>query len=795
VAKSGTPPAPRTFFLNELHELARAEKQGGGRSPQYGSIDWNAKGNHLATKLKSSRETILKSRDPVRDRHYFMVAMPVPSVPKISKDKRKAPTGEFLEDTRYDGQHSRVFRRLGIDLLDVSADGSATVHASTERLNRLVATATSLGKEGPQERARWATIGGFEPVPLSARIDEHWLASVSKTKPTDVIVELQPPLSRVEVEEVLTAIAHTLEREAAEMVVGAGTDFSGRRWFRARVRRNVLRQIAETFFSVQSLHPPYITAVAAAPRTSSGRRAEVPPSVPPTLSVSSLPTVAVVDTGIPAEHGELSPYVRGRYQQPNAPAPYLGDHACLVASRVIFGDLDFSVGEAPRPAGRCRVLDAMVAKDPDAIEDKEVMPALQAIIATSPDVRVFNFSFAEIHPRGDYATIEQRERLINVRDLDNFIFVNDVLVVVAAGNSPRGMKPAKDYPHHIDEPAWQLAAWPSGFNSLTCGAIVGIAHPEGLVKTVGWPSPLTRIGPGVADAPIPEFGASGGNLADDWSWRTSLGVWGCTAGGIWEDRAGSSFAAPLLAREVAFALHTLQTVCAPGARPFGVTAKAFLALTAERPGFPPAVSTLADRTIGRGQASTHRLHRPGPDSAVMIWQGVIDGPSDVVRVQVPIPRTWLKLATRPILRLVCSWDPPVNDAVRSVWACRKISVQLRPSPEGPAARGSQGDHSSYPLVDRTYDLSLKHLKSQKKPIEPTDDLWVLELSYELIAEYFVGMAFPPQQRVAFAAELRDVGEKPVSPQTYIQALPVAATMVRLAMPPAPVPAPVILRRT
>jgi hypothetical protein len=137
----------------------------------------------------------------------------------------------------------------------------------------------------------------------------------------------------------------------------------------------------------------------------------------------------------------------------------------------------------------------------------------------------------------------------------------------------------------------------------------------------------------------------------------------------------------------------------------------------------------------------------------------------------------------------------VNDAVRSVWACRRVAVQLRASADGPAARGSHGEHGSYPLIDRTYDLSLERLRSQKRAIEPADDLWIVQLSYDQIAEYFTGMAFPPQQRVAFAAEIRDTAEEPVSPQAYVQALPIASTMVRLGVPPTPVPTPVLLRRS
>ena len=317
------------------------------------------------------------------------------------------------------------------------------------------------------------------------------------------------------------------------------------------------------------------------------------------------------------------------------------------------------------------------------------------------------------------------------------------------------------------------------------------------MKNIGWPSPFSRVGPGLASSPVPEYGAAGGNLAADWSWRGSMGVWACTASGAWEDHVGTSFAAPLLARQAAFAFQTLQAFCPPGARPFSVTVKAFLALTAAHSDYPAPVRALAERTIGRGLASADRLTRPQSESAICVWQGVIDGTSDVVRVQLPVPRSWLAAASQPRLRLLCSWDPPVNEAVKGIWACRRVVPRLRPAAGGKALHGSRGDHHSYPIIDRTYDLSPANLarlaKRSKLASAALPELWTLELSYEQVAEYYPGIAFAPQQRVAFAAELFDEGENPVSPQAAIQALPAAETMIRLAVPPTRLTVPIVLR--
>lgn len=268
-----------------------------------------------------------------------------------------------------------------------------------------------------------------------------------------------------------------------------------------------------------------------------------------------------------------------------------------------------------------------------------------------------------------------------------------------------------------------------------------------------------------------------------------LGVMGLNATGLWEDRCGTSFAAPLLAREAAFAIQLLQKVCLAGARPYGVTVKAFLALAASAPSLGGAVKTLADRTLGRGRASVERLSKPQPHNAVLLWQGLLEAPGEVARVAVPIPKEWYDRAGRPHLRLVVSWDSPVNAAVSGLWATRKVSVQLKASPDSAALQGSRaGGHFSYPLLDRTYDL-----RKLPQGVTVEGDMWLLELSYEQIADYHLGMVFTPQQRVAFVAELFDLGDVPISPQTAIQSLPVAITMTRLSVPPQSIKTPVVIR--
>ncbi|MCU0980114.1 MAG: S8 family serine peptidase [Pirellulaceae bacterium] len=731
----------------------------------------------------------------MKDDRYFVLALPVPEVEKRSKDKKRAPQGTFKEPTDFGGGHARVFDRLGLDLLHVTDDGKAVVHAEAEKFAQLLHRTESLDSLGQREQARWATIDSFETIPLELRVDASWLQDVSTEEPTDMVIELQPVLSRADADRVLRAIADLLLQRHGEKLTGTGTDFSGRHWFRGKATRHSIRSIAKDFCSVQAIHSPLFSIAAAktSGRTHPGPFRHAPPPPPPDLSM--LPCVAVIDMGVPNDHVRLRPYRRGQFYAQEAPRGAVGNHGSLVASRVVFGDCQ-TADQLLHAPGQCTFVDAVVAEHPQVniglnrVNDKLVMEAVGGVRGASPDVRVFNLSIGDYRALNDFSTVERHEKLALLRDLDNFVFANDCLVVVAAGNSRPGVPPDQPYPDHHADPRWALGPWACGFNTHVCGAFVSQLSTNGLVQKIGWPSPFTRIGPGLCDAPIPSFSAEGGNMDDAYRFRLGLGVWGLSASGLPEDHAGTSYAAPILAREAAWTLHELQKHCAPGTQPFAVTARAFLALTADHPVQDEAVRALVKRTLGYGRASPQRLITPSAGSAVILWQGYVESPRDTVRIQLPIPLAWLDEAEKPVLHLVVCSDPPVNEVAQVRWACRRVRPVLHLGPDASSVRAPLGAHPTYPLIDRRYPLE-RYKPGQDTAAE--GDLWLLEISYEEIAPYFPGMDFDPRQRVAFAAELVDEGEATVDPQVAMQALPIGATMNRLSIQPTPVRSPIIVK--
>lgn len=780
---------PRTFFLNETHELSPEDKAGGGRIPEYVGISWARKARRISESIGGVLRDVQASNDPLRDHRYFVVARPVPELEKKSTDSRKAPSGILKDPTDFGGSHGRIFERLGLDLLEVTDSGQALVHGDRDRLEQLLQRSRSLDSLGTREQVRWATIDLFETIPPQLRVDAGWVATLQPNVPAEVVFELQPVLGRVEADTVLRAIADLLGRQRGEQLSGTGSDFSGRFWFRGKATERSIRLIAKDFFSVQSIHSPLYSVAAAATLTRARQAVQITQSPPP-VDPKSLPCVAIVDLGVPLDHRQLAIYRRGQFVPQDAMRPTANDHGAFVASRVVFGEAD-SHEQLAQATARCSYYDVVVGDGyTNRINDKLVMDAMRGVRGAAPDVRVFNLSFGDARPLAAFGDIEQREKRLLMQDLDNFAFANDVVVVVAAGNSAPGVIPDTPYPTHYDDPNWALGPWACGFNTLVCGAFVDQASIGGLVTTVGWPSPFSRIGPGLCEAPVPSFAAAGGNTDASYGFGPGLGVWGFSGAGMAEDRSGTSFAAPILSREAARAIDVLQQYCAQGTQPSAAIVRAFLALTARKTTSDAQVAPLVERTLGLGVAEASRIADPTSGSAVILWQGVIETSKDVVRVQLPVPGSWLADADDPALRLFVCYDPPVNEAAKALWACRKVTAVLRPGPDTRAIRGPNRPHESYPLFNRDYTLKAYAPGEEK---EAAGDLWLLEFSYDEVFDYPPGMEFDSRQRVAIAAELFDRGAKRSDPQQALQALPIATSMTRLSVQSTPIRTPVVVR--
>jgi hypothetical protein len=372
--------APRTYFLNETHEHARDDREGGGRVTEYARIDWVAKGERLAKSLRLARKAAAQSSDPLRDRHMFLLSRPEAKLERVSTAK-KAKHGRMPVITDIAGEHARVFERLGLDLLRLTASGDALVHAKTETIEQLENTAEGLARAGKREQSRWALLTEFHVPPLETRVDHDWLATLDEKRAHEVIIEFQPILNREEYDLLSRAVRDLLAGGPLDEVVSAGRDLSGRRWLRARLRKASIKRLGSALQSVQSIHPPLRSVAFAAPPDRQG-----PLSAPSqgnlNAAVGDLPAVAVVDAGVPRQHKFLAAFRRGEYRHPDAEQTDGGDHGSRVASRVVFGEVDAGRAGFVPPPGICKFLDVVVPCEPDGngrleFDDKAIFEALR----------------------------------------------------------------------------------------------------------------------------------------------------------------------------------------------------------------------------------------------------------------------------------------------------------------------------------------------------------------------------------------------------------------------------------
>lgn len=781
----------RTFFLNETHQSIGERSGGGGATPQLAPINWEQRSIGIAASLQKVSEKLKRSHDPVKGSRQFLLAQPEPTVLKTSTAKNKPPT--FEEPTNFAGKaHARALSRLGADVLEVDSAGNAIVDVTGERFQQLALMSTQIATLGKLQQSRWALLRSFDLPKPEHRLDLSWFKELTP-EGGDTIIELQPTLTRAEVDRVFNYLSASLQHPGQDHLQSAGTDYSGRAWLRGVLTRDTIKKIAHDLLSVQTIHPPFYSYLSA-PARRKGARAS-PKAVPP-APARPLPTVGIVDGGIPEGHEILASYRRGTFNHPQSLPGVTNRHASSVASRSVFGEIAHVDANWQPPAGRTRYLDVKLPLlGADLIDTKAVVNGIQQAIGAYPDVRVFNLSFGDYAPVESLPEKERHERLRLVQDLDNLAFAADVIIVVAAGNTTPGQVPSVPYPNNYVDPDWGLGSWACAYNALVVGAYVPTPNPAGLAKQAGAPSPFCKAGPTIFGALKPEFSAGGGDSNEQYQGAPGLGVWVCTNLGHWEDQPGTSYAAPIVARECALALDKLTEFCPPGSTPFAATVKAFMALTAARTELPPRFVELAKRTLGMGRVSAERLSVPDADSAVFVWQGTLSAKSAAITVQVPIPSSWTNDADDPVLRLSVAWNTPTNSALTAIYGCRKVAAKFRAHEDARPLTGKRPGPPAvdgYPLIIREYPLRPGIEKTEEAGHE-VGDIWWLELSYEQIADTPSPVDFTEEQKVGVCFELFDQGESSKSPQAAIQELEVAASMTLLSSTPLPTRAPIIIR--
>ncbi len=224
---------PRNYFLNESHELSPGEKSGGGRQVEYKNISWPQKAERLRGALQRVVDRTTQSGDPLRERKYYLMAAPVSEIVKGSTAKDPVK-GEKREKVAFNGEQSIVFERIGLDLIEVHPNGAATVHATPERMNQLLAKTAQLPELGRQEQARFVTFDTFDWLAGKWKFDEQWLHEIG-SKPAEGYIQLQPLIGELEADLVIRVLERTVRDFAGLALRGKGRSYLGRYFLRANL--------------------------------------------------------------------------------------------------------------------------------------------------------------------------------------------------------------------------------------------------------------------------------------------------------------------------------------------------------------------------------------------------------------------------------------------------------------------------------------------------------------------------------------------------------------------------------
>ena len=264
------------------------------------------------------------------------------------------------------------------------------------------------------------------------------------------------------------------------------------------------------------------------------------------VDISSLPTVAILDSGVifPQQWSQL---IVERWVAPGS-AGGDADHGTKVASNIVFRYLSQQKSEQYlRPRAKiidCNILDGSV---PSNIFIRRIQEAVDSFLSIT---KVYNLSANAMTP------IEGDEMSIVGYEIDALQLRKGVQFVVSAGNHNlwQSQSSLEDI---IDDDDSRISAPADSMLSIVVGSIVGANHP-GSLSAKNEIAPYSRRGPGFTGFSKPDIAAYAGTIiansgnisvpVDDFSLMMSRN-------GTLVSDAGTSFSAPIISGDYAEILN------------------------------------------------------------------------------------------------------------------------------------------------------------------------------------------------------------------------------------------------
>jgi subtilisin family serine protease len=400
---------------------------------------------------------------------------------------------------------------------------------------------------------------------------------------------------------------------------------------------------------------------------------------PVTRPAASAPIIGVIDSGLNAGHPLLEGTVAASFAVPET----LGDadergHGTPVSGLSVYGDVRLQVEQGAFighfKVASAKVVDAQGHFSSDLLVPTQMEAAIRRLHTLG--CNVINISLGD--PR----------RVAGVKPspwaavLDTLVRELDLIIVVSAGNRTNQREKHGDgvvgaYPGFLWEPESRILEPATAVNALTVGSLAhsngleaGDAEMPGVVPFTeyGYPSPFTRVGPGVNKIIKPDFVDFGGTLVFDGPTQRLRGGEARVSSGVislhhnYLDRmltavSGTSFAAPVVAYKAGLVREILPESSANLVR-------ALLAISAEQP--PEARDCLDGlkeeqifNVLGHGLIDAERAIYSEDHRVVLIREDSLDVDRFAV-YEVPVPDIFREQRGTRRIRVALAFDPIVR---------------------------------------------------------------------------------------------------------------------------------------
>lgn len=464
--------------------------------------------------------------------------------------------------------------------------------------------------------------------------------------------------------EVLRSLIEAFRGEDPRVQALALDTVPDRMMIHARLNRAAFDAVIEHPY-VEAVRGPLAVSVSAAQLTAGAPPEDVPlPEGAP---------IGVIDDLVVDANPWLAGVVVEQRNFPDRPFGAHTKHGTQVAGLAAWGNgrllLDPTYDGQPHPLYVARVAQANDRFQAQLVENsaQQISDALDWFAQN--DVKVVVCAFAFNHP-DDGAIPSDLSAVIDEKAREH-----DLVIVLSAGNltSIPGYHWKNDYPTYLTDPAAGIAAPGSAALGLTVGSVAhDTAHdrqrwPHGVaISPVGDVAPFSRTGPSRAGRSAgrmkPEFAAHGGTwawdqagsqpISDDPNLNTVTLI-PPTNGRIFGAAAGTSYAAPLVAHEVARIATRYPDASANLLR-------ALTALAGER----PKDAVAGEPLFGfYGVPEATRIIESGSRRAVFVYEGEMDTNS-YGALEIPVPEEFAAGSSERELRIALAFDPPVRRSRR-----------------------------------------------------------------------------------------------------------------------------------